>query len=51
VVITHDHDVASQLPRRVHILDGRIESDERLVPLGDTDVPGADATLAEEGQP
>jgi putative ABC transport system ATP-binding protein len=29
VFITHDHDVASQLPRQVHILDGRIESDER----------------------
>jgi putative ABC transport system ATP-binding protein len=29
VVITHDHDVAAELPRQVHILDGRIESDER----------------------
>lgn len=29
VVITHDHDVAGQLPRQVHVLDGRIESDER----------------------
>ncbi|WP_243741061.1 ABC transporter ATP-binding protein [Streptomyces sp. 8K308] len=29
VVITHDHDVAAQLPRQVHIRDGRIESDER----------------------
>jgi putative ABC transport system ATP-binding protein len=29
VVITHDHDVASELPRQVHIRDGRIESDER----------------------
>lgn len=28
VVITHDHDVALALPRQVHILDGRIESDE-----------------------
>lgn len=29
VVITHDHHVAAELPRQVHILDGRIESDER----------------------
>jgi putative ABC transport system ATP-binding protein len=29
VVITHDHQVASELPRQVHIRDGRIESDER----------------------
>lgn len=28
VVITHDHGVAAELPRQVHILDGRIESDE-----------------------
>lgn len=29
VVITHDHTIAAELPRQVHILDGRIESDER----------------------
>ncbi|TDE00573.1 ABC transporter ATP-binding protein [Jiangella asiatica] len=29
VVITPDHDVADSLPRQVHILDGRIEHDER----------------------
>ncbi len=29
VVITHDHAVAAELPRQVHILDGKIESDER----------------------
>ncbi|MGH8792555.1 MAG: ABC transporter ATP-binding protein [Stackebrandtia sp.] len=29
VVITHDHNVAAELPRQVHILDGAIESDER----------------------
>ncbi|NDL58299.1 ABC transporter ATP-binding protein [Phytoactinopolyspora mesophila] len=29
VVITHDHGIARELPRQVHILDGRIESDER----------------------
>ncbi|AYY14148.1 ABC transporter ATP-binding protein [Actinobacteria bacterium YIM 96077] len=29
VVITHDHDVAKELPRQIHILDGKIESDER----------------------
>ncbi|MFI6579198.1 ABC transporter ATP-binding protein [Nocardiopsis sp. NPDC050513] len=29
VVITHDHGVAAELPRQVHILDGRIESDTR----------------------
>jgi putative ABC transport system ATP-binding protein len=29
VVITHDHAVAATLPRQVHILDGRLESDER----------------------
>jgi putative ABC transport system ATP-binding protein len=29
VVITHDHNVAAELPRQVHILDGKIESDER----------------------
>lgn len=32
IVITHDHDVARELPRQVHILDGRIESDERVSP-------------------
>jgi putative ABC transport system ATP-binding protein len=31
VVITHDHDVADQLPRQVRILDGEIESDERTI--------------------
>ncbi|NEE00395.1 ABC transporter ATP-binding protein [Phytoactinopolyspora halotolerans] len=31
VVITHDHAVAAELPRQVHILDGKIESDERTV--------------------
>jgi putative ABC transport system ATP-binding protein len=30
VVITHDHDVASMLPRQVHIRDGQIESDHAL---------------------
>jgi putative ABC transport system ATP-binding protein len=30
VVITHDHDVASTLPRQVHIRDGLIEQDERV---------------------
>ncbi|WP_026876583.1 ABC transporter ATP-binding protein [Jiangella gansuensis] len=30
IVITHDHGVAAELPRQVHILDGRIESDEKL---------------------
>ncbi|MPZ95774.1 MAG: ATP-binding cassette domain-containing protein [Propionibacteriales bacterium] len=30
VVITHDHNVAAELPRQVHILDGKIESDERV---------------------
>ncbi|NEE03547.1 ABC transporter ATP-binding protein [Phytoactinopolyspora halotolerans] len=29
VVITHDHDVARELPRQLHILDGRISADER----------------------
>lgn len=29
VVITHDHDVGDALPRQVHILDGRIDSDQR----------------------
>lgn len=29
VVITHDNTVAAVLPRQVHILDGKIESDER----------------------
>lgn len=28
VVITHDHNVAAELPRQVHILDGQIQSDE-----------------------
>ncbi len=28
VVITHDHDVATMLPRQVHIRDGRIVSDD-----------------------
>jgi putative ABC transport system ATP-binding protein len=27
VVITHDHNIGDQLPRQVHLLDGRIESD------------------------
>jgi putative ABC transport system ATP-binding protein len=30
VVITHDHDVASMLPRQVHIRDGQIVSDDAL---------------------
>jgi hypothetical protein len=30
VVITHDHEVASMLPRQVHIRDGQIESDDAL---------------------
>ena len=30
VVITHDHQVAGQLPRQVHLLDGRVEADERV---------------------
>jgi putative ABC transport system ATP-binding protein len=30
VVITHDHDVASRLPRQLRILDGQIEADERV---------------------
>ncbi|MGH9249299.1 MAG: ABC transporter ATP-binding protein [Acidimicrobiales bacterium] len=29
VVITHDHNVAAELQRQVHILDGKIEADER----------------------
>ncbi|MBB4929601.1 putative ABC transport system ATP-binding protein [Lipingzhangella halophila] len=29
-VITHDHNVANQLPRQVRLLDGRISSDERV---------------------
>ncbi|MGP4113940.1 ABC transporter ATP-binding protein [Streptomyces sp. 4N509B] len=29
VVITHDHGVAAELPRQVHIRDGRVEADER----------------------
>lgn len=29
VVITHDHHVGDALPRQVHLLDGRIESDEQ----------------------
>jgi putative ABC transport system ATP-binding protein len=29
VVITHDHKVAAELPRQIHILDGKIQSDER----------------------
>ncbi|TDD96295.1 ABC transporter ATP-binding protein [Jiangella asiatica] len=32
IVITHDHGVAAELPRQVHILDGRIESDEEWGP-------------------
>ena len=28
VIITHDHDVASRLPRQVRILDGQVETDE-----------------------
>lgn len=29
VVITHDRDIAASLPRRVHLQDGRVVSDER----------------------
>lgn len=29
VVITHDLEVARELPRQVHLRDGRIKSDER----------------------
>lgn len=32
VVITHDRDIADQFPRKVSILDGLIESDERPTP-------------------
>jgi putative ABC transport system ATP-binding protein len=31
VVITHDRDLASSLPRRISMLDGKVESDEREV--------------------
>ena len=34
LVITHDNDVAAQMPRRVHVRDGRIVSDERSAPAG-----------------
>jgi putative ABC transport system ATP-binding protein len=30
VVITHDRDIAAQLPRQISILDGKIEDDHRL---------------------
>jgi putative ABC transport system ATP-binding protein len=30
VVITHDHDIASRLPRQVRILDGQVDADERV---------------------
>jgi putative ABC transport system ATP-binding protein len=30
VVITHDHDVAAELPRQVHLRDGQVSSDERV---------------------
>ncbi|MGI9585505.1 MAG: ATP-binding cassette domain-containing protein, partial [Acidimicrobiia bacterium] len=32
VVITHDRDIAVQLPRQISILDGQIEGDRRLSP-------------------
>ncbi|MEM7323918.1 MAG: ABC transporter ATP-binding protein [Actinomycetota bacterium] len=34
VVITHDSEVAAALPRRLMVRDGRIEQDERSVPIG-----------------
>lgn len=34
LLITHDNDVAAQMPRRVHVRDGRIVSDERSAPAG-----------------
>ena len=36
VVITHDNDLAAQLPRQVRMRDGRIESDTTLVTSGRT---------------
>jgi putative ABC transport system ATP-binding protein len=33
VVITHDRELASSLPRRISMLDGKVESDERDVPV------------------
>jgi predicted ABC-type transport system involved in lysophospholipase L1 biosynthesis ATPase subunit len=31
VLVTHDTDLASRASRRIHLLDGRIASDERLL--------------------
>ena len=48
VVITHDHDVAERMPRKVEILDGQIvadtcpaaSTDPRLRPLAQSSIDG-----------
>jgi len=35
VAVTHDLDLARQMHRRVHVVDGRLATDERLTPAGD----------------
>jgi putative ABC transport system ATP-binding protein len=50
VVITHDHDIARRMPRRVEMLDGRIVADDAREPARSsmkgtmTDEPGPDGT-------
>jgi putative ABC transport system ATP-binding protein len=34
VIITHDHAIAAQLPRQIHVLDGRIVTDTAASPPG-----------------
>ncbi|MEV4643075.1 ABC transporter ATP-binding protein [Actinoplanes sp. NPDC049548] len=39
VIITHNHEMAEQLPRRIEVLDGRIVTDVRTPPAGATARP------------
>jgi putative ABC transport system ATP-binding protein len=51
VVITHDHHIAGELPRQVHILDGRIESDERFLRDGEVEALGDVTVRSAEERP
>ena len=46
VVVTHDHDMAARMDRRVHLVDGRIESDARR-----PSAPARPADAAREAEP
>jgi putative ABC transport system ATP-binding protein len=55
VVITHDHAIASRLPRQIQMLDGRIVADTIRTPAGPppsrVPAPAAGADQAPDGRP